>query len=61
MMGGHDGGGSVFAFGIMWLVGPLAIALAGVIVAWVYNAANPARPPVTVEPTPSGGCPLTKL
>lgn len=53
MMGGYDGGGGwmmgrygpgyVFGFGIMWIVGALVAALAGAIVAWVYNAVNTAQ------------------
>jgi uncharacterized membrane protein len=39
MMGGY-GNGSVVGFGIMWLVGVLVAALAGAIVAWVYNAVH---------------------
>lgn len=41
MMGGYGPG--IIGFGLMWLVGALIAALAGALVAWVYNAVNAAR------------------
>ena len=46
MMGGRYGMGwmmdgyGIVGFGLMWIVGALIAALAGAIVAWVYNAVD---------------------
>jgi hypothetical protein len=40
MMGGYGYG---FGFGIMWIYGAVVAALAGAIIAWVYNAVNATR------------------
>lgn len=57
MMGGY-GNGSVLGFGITWIVGVLVAALAGAIVAWVYNAVNAARSRAAVGTGHEGGSQL---
>lgn len=42
-MMGRYGSGYVLGFGLMWIVGALVAALAGAVVAWVYNAVNAAQ------------------
>ena len=41
-MGGY-GNGTVLGFGTLWIVGALVAALAGAILAWVYNAVSAAQ------------------
>ena len=54
MMGGY-GNAPAFGFGMMWFFGAILAALAGAVVAWVYNAVNAASNNAIVGRESEGG------